>query len=40
MEQAKKIAEEAMSLPTGKEVDRFARRKLKSIVPDLAVEVD
>jgi len=40
MNEAKTVAEEAMTLSTGKEVDRFARRKLKSMVPDLAIEVD
>lgn len=40
MDEAKAVAEEAISLSTGKEVDKFARRKLKSIVPDLAIEVE
>jgi len=40
MRQVKEIAQEAILLPTGKEVDRFARKKLKEIVPDLAVEVE
>ncbi|MDP2912711.1 MAG: phosphoenolpyruvate--protein phosphotransferase [Candidatus Omnitrophota bacterium] len=39
-DQAKAIAQEAMTLSTGKEVDRFARKKLKAIVPDLAIEVE
>jgi len=29
-----------MSLPTGKEVERYAKKKLKEIVPDLAIEVE
>jgi len=40
MDQAKAIAVEAISLSTGREVDKFARKKLKSIVPDLAIEVE
>jgi phosphotransferase system enzyme I (PtsI) len=38
-EQAKAIAEEAISLSTGKEVEAFARKKLKEIDPDLISEV-
>jgi phosphotransferase system enzyme I (PtsI) len=38
--QAKEIAHEAITLPTGKEVEKFARKKLKEIVPDLAIEVE
>ncbi|MFA4981002.1 MAG: phosphoenolpyruvate--protein phosphotransferase [Candidatus Omnitrophota bacterium] len=38
--QAKEIAQEAMTLSTGKEVERFAKKKLKEIVPDLAIEVE
>jgi len=38
--QVKEIAQEAISLPTGKEVEKFARKKLKEIVPDLAIEVE
>jgi phosphoenolpyruvate-protein phosphotransferase (PTS system enzyme I) len=40
MEQAKDIAMQAITLSTGKEVERFARRKLKEIVPDLAIEIE
>ncbi len=40
MEQAREIAEQALTLSTGKEVERFAKRKLKEIVPDLAIEVE
>jgi len=38
--QAKEIAQGAMSLSTGKEVEKFAKKKLKEIVPDLAIEVE
>ena len=38
--QAKEIANEAITLTTGKEVERFARKKLKEIVPDMAIEVE
>jgi len=38
--QAKEIAQEAVSLPTGKEVEKFAKKKLKELVPDLAIEVE
>jgi phosphotransferase system enzyme I (PtsI) len=40
MEQAKEIAQQAVTLSTGKEIEKFARRKLKEIVPDLAIEVE
>ncbi|MDP2928613.1 MAG: phosphoenolpyruvate--protein phosphotransferase [Candidatus Omnitrophota bacterium] len=40
MEQAKEVAQQAMTLSTGKEIEKFARRKLKEIVPDLAIEVE
>jgi phosphotransferase system enzyme I (PtsI) len=40
MEQAKEIAQQAITLSTGKEIEKFARRKLKEIVPDLAIEVE
>ena len=40
MEQAKEIARQAIMLSTGKEIEKFARRKLKEIVPDLAIEVE
>ncbi len=40
MAQAKEIAQEAINLPTGKEIEKFARKKIKEIVPDLAIEVE
>ena len=40
MDQAKEIAQQAISLSTGKEIERFAKRKLKEVVPDLAIEVE
>ena len=40
MSQAKEIAEAAMILTTGKEVEMYAKRKLKELVPDMAEEVD
>lgn len=38
--QAKEIALEASRLSTGKDVERFARRKLKEIIPELVVEAE
>ena len=40
MEQAKEIAQQAVMLSTGKEIEKFARRKLKEIIPDLAIEIE
>jgi len=40
MRQAKEIAQEAITLPTGREVEKFAKKKLKEAVPDLAIEVE
>ncbi|MDP3791346.1 MAG: phosphoenolpyruvate--protein phosphotransferase [Candidatus Omnitrophota bacterium] len=40
MDQAKEIAQQALTLSTGKEVERFARRKLKELVPDVGIEVE
>ncbi|MDD3905287.1 MAG: phosphoenolpyruvate--protein phosphotransferase [Candidatus Omnitrophica bacterium] len=40
LRQAKEIAQGAISLSTGKEVEKFAKKKLKEIVPDLAIEVE
>lgn len=40
MDQAKDIAQQAITLSTGKEIERFAKRKLKEIVPDLAIEIE
>jgi len=36
--EAKKIAEKALSLATGKEVEEFARAKLNKLVPDIPAE--
>lgn len=38
MAQAKAVAIEALTLSTGKEVEVFAKKKLKEIAPDMAVE--
>jgi phosphotransferase system enzyme I (PtsI) len=38
--QAKEIAQEAITLSTGKEVERYAKRKLKEVIPDLAIEME
>ena len=38
MSQAKEIAVEALSLPTGREVEKYARKRLKEMVPDVAIE--
>ncbi|OGW92909.1 MAG: phosphoenolpyruvate--protein phosphotransferase [Omnitrophica bacterium RIFCSPLOWO2_12_FULL_45_13] len=40
MDQAKEIAQQAITLSTGKDIERFAKRKLKEIVPDLAIEIE
>jgi phosphotransferase system enzyme I (PtsI) len=40
LRQAKEIAQESMLLATGKEVEEFAKSKIKEIVPDLALEVE
>lgn len=40
LRQAKEIAQGAASLSTGKEVEKFAKKKLTEIVPDLAIEVE
>ena len=37
-EDAKKIAEEALTLSTAKEVEALARTKLRKVVPDIAIE--
>jgi phosphotransferase system enzyme I (PtsI) len=39
MDQAKEIARDALKLPTGREVDRFAKKKLKEFVPDISIEI-
>jgi phosphotransferase system enzyme I (PtsI) len=38
MSKAEEIAREAITLPTGEEVERFASKKLKEIAPELAQE--
>ena len=40
MDQAREIAQQAITLSTGKEIERFAKRKLKEIIPDLAIEIE
>lgn len=40
MTQAKAVAVEALTLSTGKDVEAFAKRKLKEIVPEMAMEVE
>jgi phosphotransferase system enzyme I (PtsI) len=40
MEEAKEVAQQAITLSTGKEIEKFARRKLKEIIPDLAIEIE
>ncbi|MBN1526984.1 MAG: phosphoenolpyruvate--protein phosphotransferase, partial [Candidatus Omnitrophica bacterium] len=40
MEQAKVIAQEAITLSTGKEVEEFARKKLVEIVPEMMLEME
>ena len=40
LRQAKEVAQEAIMLPTGKDVEKFARKKLKEMIPDLAMEVE
>jgi phosphotransferase system enzyme I (PtsI) len=37
--EVKKIAETALGLSTGREVEKLARAKLKALVPDIAIEV-
>jgi len=37
--EAEKIAKKALTLSTGTEVEKFARAKLKALVPDIAIEV-
>ncbi len=38
-DQARQVAEDALGLPTGKEVQKFARKKLVELIPDLAIEM-
>jgi phosphotransferase system enzyme I (PtsI) len=38
-EQARKIAEKALTFKTGKEVQEFSKKRLKQIVPDIATEL-
>ena len=40
LRQAKEIAQESMLLSTGKDVEKYAKSRLKEIVPDLALEVE
>ncbi|MDD5496430.1 MAG: phosphoenolpyruvate--protein phosphotransferase [Candidatus Omnitrophica bacterium] len=40
MEQAAGIAQQALTLSTGREIERFAKRKLKELVPDITIEVE
>ena len=40
MRQAKEIAQEAIMLPTGREIEKFAKKKLREVVPDLVIEVE
>ena len=35
----KKISEKALTFTTGKEVQEYARAKLKELVPDIALEL-
>jgi len=37
--EVKKIAEKALELSTGREVEELARAKLKALVPDIAIEI-
>jgi phosphotransferase system enzyme I (PtsI) len=38
LEQAKEIAQKALSFSTGKEVEEFARAKLREILPDFEIK--
>jgi len=40
LRQAKEVAQEAITLTTGRDVEKFARKRIKEIVPDLAIEVE
>jgi phosphotransferase system enzyme I (PtsI) len=40
MDQAREVAQQALALSTGKEIERFARRKLKEIVPEIAIDLE
>jgi phosphotransferase system enzyme I (PtsI) len=40
MDQAREVAQQAIMLSTGKEIERFARRKLKELAPEIVAEVD
>jgi hypothetical protein len=40
MDQASEVAQQALALSTGKEIERFARRKLKEIVPEIAIDLE
>ena len=38
--QARSVAEEALTLSTGNEIEIFAREKLKELIPDMAIEIE
>jgi len=40
MVQAKAVAEEALTLSTGKDVETFAKKKLVELIPDMAIEIE
>ncbi|MBN2453359.1 MAG: phosphoenolpyruvate--protein phosphotransferase [Candidatus Omnitrophica bacterium] len=40
MSQAREIADEALTLLTGKDVEIFAKKKIKELVPEMAAEID
>lgn len=40
LRQAKEIAQESMLFSTGKDVEKYAKKKLREIVPDLALEAE
>jgi phosphotransferase system enzyme I (PtsI) len=40
VKQAQEIAQEAITLSTGKEVEDFAKRRLKELLPDMVLEVE
>lgn len=40
IKQAQEVASDALSLSTGKEVEAFARKRLRELVPDMAAEIE
>ena len=40
LRQAKEVAKEAIKLVTGKDVEKFAKKKLKELIPDIAIQVE